>query len=89
MKKITISQAIADIEAMFGFTESDKDHIMGSGDFLINKLIFPRYEVIDKLQGYFADKTIDGGGCWISPTTLVFTKVSIVNLDRLNELCKN
>ena len=71
--EVTIQQAISDIEKIFGYTETNQYHEVGKGAFLIDKQKFKRYEVIEKLQEYFADKVIDGGGCWISPITFVFT----------------
>lgn len=86
--KVTIQQAISDIEKIFGFTENSQYHEVGKGSFIIDKQKFERYEVIEKLQEYFADKVIDGGGCWISPITFVFTQIEIADYERLNELCK-
>lgn len=92
--KVSIKQAIEHVEKMFGFTENTfryiKDggvslHEKGNSLFLIDKKMFPRYEVIDKLQAYFADKTVDGGGCWISPITFVFTEVVIGTLDEIEK----
>lgn len=86
--KVTIQQAISDIEKIFGYTEASQYHEVGKGTFLIDKQKFERFEVIEKLQEYFAHKVIDGGGCWVSPITFVFTKIEIADYDRLNELFK-
>lgn len=85
--KVTIQQAIADIEKIFGFNESNQYHTIGNRSFLIDKNKFERFEVIGRLQEYFADKSIEGGGCWISPITFVFTKIEVADYERLNELC--
>lgn len=93
--KVTIKQAIEDVEKMFGFTSESfryvKDdsvsiHAKGDNSFLIDKRQFTRGEVIGKLQDYFADKVVDGGGCWISPITFVFTQVVIDTVEKINEL---
>ena len=86
--RVSIQQAISEIEKIFGCTETNQYHEVGKGAFLIDKQKFERYEVIEKLQEYFADKVIDGGGCWISPITFVFTSIEIADYERLNELCK-
>lgn len=83
---VSMQQAISDIEKIFGYNEDSQYHTVGKGDFLIDKRKFSRFEVIDKLQEYFADKVIEGGGCYISPITFVFTSIEIANYERLNEL---
>lgn len=51
----------------------------GRTTFMINKQHMERFEVIDKLQEFFADKVIDGGQCRIDNITFVFTAFFIEN----------
>ena len=45
----------------------------GRTTFMVNKQYMERFEVIDKLQGFFADKVIDEGQCHIDNITFVYT----------------
>lgn len=47
--------------------------------FIVNKQYLERFEVIDRLQEFFADKVIDGGQCRIDNITFVFTVFFIEN----------
>lgn len=88
MKIVTIEQAIADIEKIFGLTESTKLHKIGDRKFLFDKQLYPRMMIVEKLTLYFLTRKIKDGGCYISPITFVFTHVEIADYDRLNELTK-
>lgn len=81
--EITKEQAIADLEKIFN-TTSWEDRIEGKsfadkGDFFIDKREYTRLYVIEKLQEYFADKTIIGGQCRLEGITLLWTTFHIEN----------
>lgn len=88
MEIVTFEQAIADIEEIFGLTGSTKLHKIGDRKFLFDKQTHPRMKIISKLAKYFRFRQVKDGGCYISPTTFVFTHVEIADYDRLNELTK-
>jgi hypothetical protein len=48
-----------------------------TANFSIDKKHFERYEVLQKLNGYFADKVIDGGWCRVDNITFVWTQFHI------------
>lgn len=73
MKKVTISEAIADIREMFNIKDSSLSKCLDDGCFMIDKREFERDETIYKIQDYFTDKYIDGGQCRIEPITLLWT----------------
>lgn len=87
MKTVTIEQAVADLESVFGLTESTRLHEIGSRIFLFDKLYFPRKMITEKLREYFSSHKIKGGDCYISSITAVFTHVEIADHKRLYELC--
>lgn len=87
MPKTTIPrlQVISDLRDLFGLPADGmrKDDAGCSfctvkendtADFSIDKKHFERYEVLQKLNEYFADKVIDGGWCRVANITFVFTK---------------
>lgn len=86
MESVTIAQAIADVEQIFGLTETTSQHRVGSGRFLLRKENFPRELIISKLRDYFCDRFVEGGGCYISPMTIAYTHVEIATIDRINKL---
>lgn len=89
MEIVTIEQAIADIERIFGLTESTRLHKIGGQKFLFDKQLYPRNMIEEKLTPYFYTHKIKDGGCYVSPITFVFTHVEIADDDRLKELVVN
>jgi hypothetical protein len=82
--KVTLEQAAADISRMFSFDDKGIHDGNGrsffdktKGEFYINKLDWERFQVLNMLQNYFADKYIDGGRCKVDPITMVFTTFSL------------
>lgn len=94
MERTTIprSQVISDLRDLFGlpadglrkddtgysfYTVKEND----TADFCIDKKHFERYEVLQKLNKYFADKVIDGGSCRVDNITFVWTlfHIELVN----------
>ena len=90
MQRTTISRSrvISDLRDLFGLpcdgmrrddtgcsfcTVKEND----TGDFFIDKKHFERYEVLQKLKEYFADKVIDGGWCRVDNITFVWTQFHI------------
>lgn len=55
-----------------------------TADFCIDKKHFERYEVLQKLNEYFADKVIDGGWCRVANITFVFTQFWIEKVSKRN-----
>ena len=81
-QKITKQDAINAIIDMFNLKESELSKYSVKDDnasFLIDKREFERFEVIDKLQEFFADKSIIDGQCRIDSLTFLYTSVKIEN----------
>lgn len=81
-QKISKQEAINAIIDMFNLKESELSKHSVKDDkatFLIDKREFERFEVIDKLQEYFADKSIIDGQCSIGNLTILYTSVKIEN----------
>lgn len=90
MARTTIprSQVISDLRDLFGLpSEGMRKDDTGcsfctvkendTADFSIDKKHFERYEVLQKLNEYFADKVIDGGWCRVDNITFVWTQFYI------------
>ncbi len=79
MKK-TIIEVISDLKELF---ELNKENDFGSSEsdnkFMIDKRQFNRFEVLEKLQNYFSDKTIDGGYLKVDNITFVHTTFEVLN----------
>ena len=75
-QKITKQDAINAIIDIFKLKYSVKED---NASFLIDKREFERFEVIDKLQEFFADKSIIDGQCRIDSLTFLYTSVKIEN----------
>lgn len=86
MKTVTIEQAVADLESVFGLTESTRLHEIGSRIFLFDKLFFPRKMIVEKLTEYFGTHKIKNGGCYIYPEQARFSHFEIAYIKRLNKL---
>lgn len=81
-QKITKQDAINAIIDMFKLKESELSKYSIKDDnssFLIDKREFNRFEVIDKLKEFFADKNIIDGQCRIGSLTILYTSVMIEN----------
>lgn len=82
---ISRKQAISDLRELFGLpAEGKRQDYDGcsfcskkendTAAFCIDKRHFERYEVLQKLSEYFADKVIDGGRCRVDNITFVWTR---------------
>ena len=81
-QKITKQDAINAIIDIFKLKESELSKYSVKEDnasFLIDKREFERFEVIDKLQEFFSDKSIIDGQCRIDSLTFLYTSVKIEN----------
>ena len=83
MKAITKQETIKALKSLFN-SEAHKDDrkVMvseegGNATFMVDKGLMTRFDVINKLQEFFADKYIDGGQCRIDSITLVWTTFHI------------
>lgn len=98
MAKTIISrkQAISDLRELFELpAEGDRKDGAGhsfcrekendTAAFYINKKHFERYEVLQKLSEYFADKVIDGGRCRVDNITFVWTQFWIEQVKKEEE----
>lgn len=88
MEKITIEKAKNELSEIFGAVSFEefrkrKENLSWYSDnedgvsFFIDKNVTERGEVIEKLQGYFEEKVIEGGYCALSPITLVWTSFEL------------
>lgn len=82
MKKseLTKEQVINDLKKEFNITDCSLSKY-SDGTFLIDKREFERFETIDKLQRYFANKVIINGQCRVDNITLLYTGFHIENKD--------
>ena len=89
---ISRSQVISDLRDLFGLPAEGREMRDGgcsfctvkendTAEFFIDKKHFERYEVLQKLKEYFADKVIDGGWCRVDNITFVWTQfyIELVN----------
>lgn len=87
METVTIEQAVADLESVFGLTKSTRLHEIGSRIFLFDKLFFTHKMITEKLTEYFGSHKIkNGGGCFIYPESAGFSHFEIADIKRLNKL---
>ena len=82
MKKseLTKEQVINDLKKEFNITDCCLSKY-SDGTFLIDKREFKRFEIIEKLLRYFADKIIIKGQCRVENITLLYTTFHIENKD--------
>lgn len=80
MKALTKQETIEALKQAFDYeAHKDSREVMvtekenGDATFMIDKRYMERFEVIDKLREFFADKFIDGGQCRVDNITFVFT----------------
>ena len=87
MKHITKQETVEALKELFDYENNKESNNVivveeqsgGRTTFMVNKQYMERFEVIDKLQSFFADKVIDGGQCRINNITFVFTSFFIEN----------
>ena len=87
MKYITKQETVEAIKELFDYEnnkESNNVIVVENKEedrttFMVNKQYLERFEVIDKLQSFFADKVIDDGQCRVDNITFVFTSFFIEN----------
>jgi hypothetical protein len=80
VKKVSKQQVISDLTKEFNITDKSLSKSDGKGTFLIDKREYERYDTISKLQKYFADKVIIGGGCRVDNITLLYTGFHIEDI---------
>ena len=78
-QKVSKEQVISDLTKEFKITDNSLSKSDGKGTFLIDKREFERFETIDKLQKYFANKVIINGQCRVDNITLLYTGFHIEN----------
>ena len=78
ISKVTKEQVINDLKKEFNITDGSLSKY-SDGTFFIDKREFQRFEIIEKLQMYFADKVIINGQCRVDNITLLYTEFYIEN----------
>lgn len=80
MKALTKQESIEALKKVFDYeTHKESREVMvsekenGDATFMVDKRYMERFEVIDKLQEFFADKYIEDGQCRIGNITFVWT----------------
>lgn len=85
MKNITKQETVEALKELFDYENNKESKNVlvvenkeeGRTEFMIKKQYMERFEIIDKLREFFADKVIDGGQCRIDNITFVFTSFFI------------
>ena len=79
--KVKPERAIKELKEIFEIKEDaelkEGFSFQSGGKFYIDKRHLERYEVIGKLQDYFADKVVEGGYVEVDPITFLFTTFEI------------
>lgn len=81
MKHLTKQETVEALKELFDYENNKESKNVlvvenkkeGRTTFMVNKQYLERFEVINKLQGFFSDKVIDGGQCRVDNITFVFT----------------
>ena len=80
MKSLTKQETVEALKKVFDYkAHQESREVMvtekenGDATFMVEKCYMERYEVIEKLQEFFADKCIDGGQCRVDNVTFVWT----------------
>lgn len=80
MKALTKQETIEALKKVFDYdAHKESREVMvalkdnGDATFMVDKRYMERFDVINKLQEFFADKYIDGGQCRIDNITFVWT----------------
>lgn len=83
MKHLTKQETVEALKELF-YYENNKENVLvvenkeeSRTTFMVNKQYMEYFEVIDKLQGFFADKVVNEGQCRISNITFVYTTFCI------------
>lgn len=87
MKYITKQETVEALKELFDYENNKKSNNVivveeqsgGRITFMVNKQYMERFEVIDKLKEFFADKVIDDGQCRVDNITFMFTSFFIEN----------
>lgn len=90
MKHLTKQETVEALKELFDYENNKENKNVlvvenkeeGKTTFMVDKQYMERFEVIDKLQGFFADKVIDGCQCRIDNITFVFTAFFIETYQR-------
>ena len=78
-QKLTKVEAVEGLKKLFDYENnkenrnvmvSEKD---GNTTFFVNKGYLERYDVIERLQDFFADKYIEDGQCRVDNITFIYT----------------
>ena len=84
MKTLTKKETIEALKEVFDYeAHKESREVMvalkdnGDATFMVDKRYMECFEVIDKLQEFFADKYIDGGQCRVDNITFVWTSFYI------------
>ena len=81
MKRLTKQETVEALKELFDY-ENNKENknvlVVENKEedrttFMVNKQYMERFEVIDKLKDFFADKVINEGQCRIENITFVYT----------------
>lgn len=87
MKYLTKQETVEALKELFDYENNKENKNVlvvenkkkGRTTFMVDKQYMERFEVIDKLQSFFADKVINEGQCRIDNITFVFTVFFIEN----------
>ena len=81
MKHLTKQETVEALKELFDYENNKESKNVlvvenkkeGRTTFMVNKQCMERFEVIDKLEFFFADKAVDKGQCRIDNITFVYT----------------
>lgn len=81
MKHLTKQETVEALKELFDYENNKENKNVlvvenkeeGRTTFMVNKQYMERFEVIDKLEFFFADKAVDEGQCRIDNITFVYT----------------
>ena len=81
MKHLTKQETVEALKELFDYENNKESKNVlvadnkekGRTTFMVNKQYMERFEVIDKLKDFFADKVINEGQCRIENITFVYT----------------
>ena len=81
MKHLTKQETVEALKELFDYENNKESKNVlvvenkeeGKTTFMVNKQYMERFEVIDRLQDFFADKVVNEGQCRIENITFVYT----------------
>ena len=81
MKHLTKQETVEALKELFDYANNKESSNVwvtenkeeSKTTFMVNKQYMERFEVINKLRGFFVDKVIDGGQCRVDNITFVYT----------------